>query len=106
MVISITAGLQPHLRKVGEGGSRYAEGYSKTELTLTSGETLLISQYKGTSEYRFLQISIPKPAYQQLQKLALQTGRTVPGYVRYLIIQELQRLNLPIYVMDRSGRTD
>lgn len=57
-------------------------------------------------ESKVIHISIPKPAYQQLQKLALQTGRTVPGYVRYLIIQEFQRLNLPIYVIDRSGRMD
>lgn len=57
-------------------------------------------------ESKVIHISIPKPAYQQLQKLALQTGRTVPGYVRYLIIQEFQRLNLPICVMDRGGRTD
>ena len=57
-------------------------------------------------ESKVIHISIPKPAYHQLQKLALETGRTVPGYVRYLIIQELQRLDLPIYVMDHSGRTD
>lgn len=55
---------------------------------------------------KVIHVSIPKPAYHQLQKLALQTGRTVPGYVRYLIIQEFQRLDLPIYVMDSSGRTD
>ena len=57
-------------------------------------------------ESKVIHISIPKPAYQQLQKLALQKGRTIPGYVRHLIIQEFQRLNLPIYVMDRGGRTD
>lgn len=60
----------------------------------------------GYTKCKVIHVSIPKPACRQLQKLALQTVRTVPGYVRYLIIQELQRLNLPIYVMDRGSRRD
>lgn len=49
-------------------------------------------------ETKVIHVSIPKPAHQQLQRLAAESGRTVPGYVRYLITQEFQRLNLPLYI--------
>ena len=42
-------------------------------------------------EKHVVHVSISKSAHQQLQKLAEETGRTVPGYVRYLIVQEFQR---------------
>ena len=48
-------------------------------------------------ETKVIHVSIPKPAHQQLQRLAAESGRTVPGYVRYLITQEFQRLDLPLY---------
>jgi predicted DNA-binding protein len=49
-------------------------------------------------ETKVIHVSIPKPAHQQLQRLAAESGRTVPGYVRYLITQEFQRLDLPLYI--------
>lgn len=48
-------------------------------------------------ETRVIHVSIPEPAYQQLKKLAEEADRTVPGYVRYLITREFQRLGLPLY---------
>ena len=47
-----------------------------------------------------IHVSIPEPAYQQLKKLAVKASKTVPGYVRGLIVRELQRLGLPIYIND------
>ena len=40
-------------------------------------------------------VSIPEASYRRLKKLAEETGRTVPGYVRYLLNQEFVRLGLP-----------
>lgn len=40
-------------------------------------------------------VSIPEASYRRLQKLAEETGRTIPGYVRYLLNQEFVRLGLP-----------
>ena len=55
-----------------------------------------------------IHVSIPETAYHQLKKISEETGRTVPGYVRYLIIQEFQRLELPlcIPIQQRKDRTD
>lgn len=55
-----------------------------------------------------IHVSLPEPAYQQLQQIAAESGRTVPGYVRYLIIQDFQRLELPIYTItkQKEPRTD
>ena len=58
-------------------------------------------------ETKVIHVSIPEPAYQQLRQIAAESGRTVPGYVRYLIIQEFQRLNLPLYITinrEKAGR--
>ena len=49
-------------------------------------------------ESKVIHVGIPEPAHRQLKKLAAETGRTVPGYVRYLIIQDFQRLGLPLYI--------
>lgn len=59
-------------------------------------------------ETKVIHISIPVPAYQQLQKLAAETSRTVPGYVRYLIIREFEQLGLPLYTItgQKEPRTD
>ena len=59
-------------------------------------------------ESRGIHVSIPEPAYRQQKKISEETGRTVPGYVRYLIIQEFQRLELPLYIpiQRRKDRED
>lgn len=49
-------------------------------------------------ETKVIHISVPKLVHQQLQELAAESSRTVPGYVRHLIIQEFQRLDLPVYM--------
>ena len=43
-------------------------------------------------------IRIPETTYAQIKKLAQDTGRTVPGYIRHLIHQDLKSKNLPIYI--------
>ena len=40
---------------------------------------------------------IPLAAYHSLEKLTVDTERTVPGYIRHLIAEELMRCNLPLY---------
>ena len=57
---------------------------------------------------KVLSVSIPEAAHEQLQKIATETGRTVPGYIRYLITQEFQRLGLPLYtiISPKESRTD
>ena len=59
-------------------------------------------------EKHVVHVSISKSAHQQLQKLAEETGRTVPGYVRYLIVQEFQRQGLSLYLTPsvKRNRTD
>lgn len=57
---------------------------------------------------KVLSVSIPEPAYQQLRQLAEESRRTVPGYVRYLIVQDFQRRELPLYTIpsQKGPRTD
>lgn len=57
---------------------------------------------------KVLYVSIPEAAHQQLERIAAETGRTVPGYVRYLIIREFERLGLPLYTItnQKGPRTD
>lgn len=43
-------------------------------------------------------VKIPEATYEQIKKLAQETGRTVPGYIRYLIHRELKSKGLPIYI--------
>lgn len=45
-----------------------------------------------------ISLAVPAATYQQLQRLALESGRTVPGYVRYLIHKNLISLGLPVYL--------
>lgn len=45
-----------------------------------------------------ISVAVPIATHQQLQKLALESGRTVPGYVRYLIHKNLISLGLPLYL--------
>ena len=45
-----------------------------------------------------ISVAVPTATHQQLQKLALESGRTVPGYVRYLIHKNLISLGLPLYL--------
>ena len=37
---------------------------------------------------KIVHVTLSEPAYVQLKALAIDTGRTVPGYIRYLIHQE------------------
>ena len=48
---------------------------------------------------RIIHITIPEAAYLQLKQISEETSRTVPGYVRYLITLEFQRLGLPLYTI-------
>lgn len=45
-----------------------------------------------------ISVAVPTATHQQLQKLALESGRTVPGYVRYLIHKNLISPGLPLYL--------
>lgn len=47
---------------------------------------------------KMVHISIPEPAYEEIKKLATDTARTVPGYIRFLIHQDLISKGLPIYI--------
>ena len=47
---------------------------------------------------KMVHISIPDPAYEEIKKLATDTARTVPGYIRFLIHQDLISKGLPIYI--------
>lgn len=45
---------------------------------------------------KIVHVTLSEPAYVQLKMLAIDTGRTVPGYIRYLIHQEFATLDLPL----------
>lgn len=47
---------------------------------------------------RKIVLQIPDTAYEQIKKLARESDRTVPGYIRRLIYQELTAKGLPIYI--------
>ena len=47
-------------------------------------------------------LTLPLPAYEQLQRLAKETERTIPGYVRFLITQHLAESGLSVYVQESS----
>ena len=48
-------------------------------------------------------LTLPLPAYEQLQRLAKETERTIPGYVRFLITQHLAESGLSVYVQESSS---
>lgn len=50
---------------------------------------------KRNRNMKIIHVSLPEASYRRLEKLAAETDRTVPGYVRYLINQEFIRLGLP-----------
>ena len=48
-------------------------------------------------------LTLPLPAYEQLQRLAKETDRTIPGYIRFLITQHLAESGLSVYVQESSS---
>ena len=42
-------------------------------------------------------LSVPLATYRSLKKLATETNRTVPGYIRHLIACDLIKRGLPLY---------
>ena len=49
-------------------------------------------------------LTLPLPAYEQLQRLAKETDRTIPGYVRFLITQHLAKSGLSVYVQENGSQ--
>lgn len=45
---------------------------------------------------KIVHVTLSEPAYVQLKMLAIDTGRTMPGYIRYLIHQEFAALDMPL----------
>ena len=43
-------------------------------------------------------VQISEQTYTQIEALARDTGRTVPGYVRYLIHRDLTSSGLPVHI--------
>ena len=51
-------------------------------------------------ERRFIGLTVPEPAYQQIAMLAKQEKRSIASYVRQMLFQHLEEQNLPIFYSD------